>query len=122
MSGEIATSAPRLSPSGQGNARAREGTWRLEPHCCRVCFGRVVSRRLEDGSRLYQCSCCGAEASGHKPDVVCACGLKLRKSRGDGRTGERFTDAGIRCHENRNISPEFPALYVCSYGAAQSEG
>lgn len=89
--------------------------WRLEPHCCRSCFSRIASRPSENG-RLYQCTNCGLEAEGHKPSVLCACGTKLRKGK-----GATYVDAGIRCHENKAKSPEFPAVYVSSYGGAQPE-
>lgn len=95
--------------------RARE-EWRLEPHVCRACFGRLVSRPADDadeGQRLYHCSNCGLEAEGHKPSALCACGTKLRKGKG------QFVDAGLRCHENSAKSPEFPAEIVASYGGAQ---
>jgi hypothetical protein len=106
--------------SGQGHARARECSWRLEPHCCRACFGRIASMPVA-GGRLYQCTNCGAEAVGSKPDVLCACGIKLRKAKGDGRSSVALQDAGIRCHLNKRVSPEFPALYVASFGGAQAE-
>ena len=97
------------------HARARDADgWRLEPHCCRVCFARIASTKLEHGGRLYQCTNCGLEGEG-KPSSVCACGIKLRKARADGRSGDARLDAGVRCHLNPSRSPEFPALYVCSY-------
>lgn len=98
--------------------REENSSWRLEPHVCRVCFSRISSRKHGD-ARLYQCTNCGLEGIGHKPSVVCSCGLKIRKSKGDGRTAATFADAGVRCHENKAISPEFPSLYVCSYAGAQ---
>lgn len=98
----------------------QDSSWRLEPHCCRVCFGRIASRKSGNG-RTYQCTNCGLEAAGHKPSVVCACGLKLRKRKGDGRSAETMADAGIRCHPNKRISPEFPSLYTASFGGAQAE-
>lgn len=108
--------------SGQGSARAREtSAFRLEPHCCRVCFGRVASTATEHG-RLFVCTNCGLSATGSKPDVICSCGLKIRKSKGDGRSGQVMVDAGVRCHPNKRVSPEFPALYVASFGGAQAEG
>lgn len=87
----------------------------LEPHVCRSCFGRVTSTKLSDGQKHYQCTNCGLSAVGLKPSVVCACGMKLRKARGDGRSSFVMVDAGIRCHENNHRSPEFPALFVASF-------
>lgn len=90
--------------------------WSLEQHCCRVCFGRIVSREIdEDGKRLYQCSNCGLSAKGHKASVLCACGTKLNRGSG------KLVDAGLRCHPNKAISPAFPSLIVCSHGGAQPE-
>lgn len=94
--------------------------WRIEPHVCAACFARIASRPDGD-ARLYACTNCGAEASGCRPAVVCACGIRLRKAAASGTSG-KLIDAGIRCHENRNRSPELPALYVASYGGAQAEG
>lgn len=100
---------------------AQNESWRLEPHVCRSCFSRIASHRTDTpGERLYQCTNCGIEAVGHKASVVCGCGIKLRKHKGDGRSADAFADAGIRCHENQKCSPEFPSLYVCSFGGAQS--
>ena len=96
-------------------SRARDD-WRLESHCCRVCFGRIVSREIdEDGKRLYQCTNCGLEADGHKPSVLCACGTKIRKEKG------KVSDAGLRCHENRARSPSFPSVITASFGGSQPE-
>lgn len=98
-----------------------DSCWKLEPHCCRVCFGRVASFKTSDGLRMYQCTNCGMSEPGHKPSVICACGLKIRKAKGDGRTAAVLVDAGIRCHENKSRTPDFPSLYVASYGGAQAE-
>ena len=97
----------------------REVSWRLEPHVCRVCFGRIASRPMDDDDddrRLYACTSCGAEAMGHKASVLCACGTKVRRGK------NQLVDAGLRCHENKARSPEFPAQYVASFGGAQLEG
>lgn len=112
--------------AAEKRARARDCSkisgMRLEPHVCRVCFGRIASFPAADGDgRTYQCTNCGLEAQGHKASVVCACGIKLHKRKGDGRSAATLQDAGVRCHENRRVSPEFPALYVASFGGAQAE-
>lgn len=89
---------------------------KLEPHVCRSCFGRIVSKKTKDGLRHYFCTNCGLSADGHHPRVICACGIKLRKTKTDGRSSFVMVDAGIRCHENRHRTPEFPAEYVASFG------
>lgn len=91
--------------------------WRLEPHCCRSCFGRIASKALddEDDKRLYQCTHCGLEAEGHKAAVLCACGTKLPKGKG------KTVSAGLQCHENKARSIEFPAVIVASFAGAQPE-
>lgn len=100
---------------------AQDNLWSLEPHVCRSCFGRIASQRTSTpGQRLYQCTNCGVEGVGHKAGVVCGCGIKLRKHRGDGRSADTLVDAGVRCHANRRKSPEFTSLYVCSHGGAQA--
>jgi len=93
--------------------KARE-EWRLEPHVCRACFGRIASKPVDDDDRrLYQCTHCGLEAEGHKASVLCACGTKIRKGK------SAHVDAGLRCHENKAKSVEFPALYVASINGVQ---
>lgn len=113
-----AAAAPQ--PGGQIHAREVD-CWRLEPHVCRACFARVVSAPLPGGGRLYQCSSCGIEAEGHRAAVVCACGIKLRKARRSGGSAATLVDAGVRCHENRRRSIEFPALFTASFGGAQAD-
>lgn len=110
--------APKSSPEQLNRAReavtANTDNVRLEPHVCRSCFARISSRPV-DGGRLYQCTNCGLEAEGASPAVACACGIKLRKPKGNGRSSKAQQDAGIRCHANPSPSPEFPSLYVASY-------
>lgn len=77
-------------------------SWALTAHVCRVCFGRVLRRSEERGERLYRCSNCGLQRAGADARAICACGIKLR-------TG---ADAGIRCVENSQPTPECPALIV----------
>lgn len=94
--------------------------YRLEPHICRHCFGRIGSTELVtaggDGhARQYTCTNCGASSKGPDASVLCCCGIKLRKPGDDGKPGPEMVDAGIRCHENENVRPDFPALYVASY-------
>lgn len=91
--------------------------WRLEPHCCQACYGRIASREADDGTSVYQCTNCGAEAAGTKPSVLCACGTKIRKG---GKSSSVFVNAGLRCHANEAASPSLPSVYVVSYGGAQS--
>lgn len=90
--------------------------WRLEPHVCRSCMGRIASRPIgddEDGQRLYQCTNCGLEAVGNRASVLCACGLKLN------RGGGKLVSAGLQCHSNRNPSLQFPSLFVASVSGEQ---
>ena len=99
------------------SARNDDG-WRLEPHVCRCCFSRLVSRSVDgvDGrKRLYKCPNCDLQAEGARADVLCACGLKVRNGKGT------LVDAGVRCHENRARSPGFPSLYVATIAGAQGD-
>jgi hypothetical protein len=77
-------------------AKDEQLRWELTQHCCRCCFGRVVMRITFDRRRVYRCTCCGVEAEGHQPSAICACGIKLGKSK----------DAGIRCVVNTRRTPE----------------
>lgn len=83
----------------------------LEPHVCRHCFGRLLSTDAGTGFRRFVCSNCGAEAVGAAPDVLCACGMRL-KQRGPGG-GD---DAGVRCGPNPNPTPEMPSQIVAIAG------
>lgn len=75
-----------------------EYTWALTPHCCRVCFSRVLVRETFDRRRVYRCAGCGVEQEGRSEAAICCCGLKLK-------TG---VDAGIRCVVSQDRTPEFP--------------
>lgn len=110
---------------GRARASAHEApaeVWRLEPHVCRSCFSRLVSRDPDAGlvmsgldstdARMYQCTNCGLEGLGRAPDVLCACGLKLRKATRLGRSSVVLSDAGIRCVANPEIRADFSSLFV----------
>jgi hypothetical protein len=89
--------------------------WRLEPHVCRCCFGRIASQAIDgdEDRRQYVCTNCGLQSDGQRVSVLCACGMKIRKGKG------KHVDAGLRCHENQSRTMEFPAMFVASYGGAQ---
>ena len=97
---------------------SRAYTWRLEPHVCRSCFSRIVSRPLDedDDKRLYHCPNCGMEAEGSRASVLCACGMKVRKGK------NAWIDAGVRCHLNQARSPEFVSVYTATHSGAQEPG
>jgi ribosomal protein L37AE/L43A len=101
-------------PSARGVVRARENAeaWALEPHVCRHCFGRLVSRAAVRGGRLFACTNCGESALGEAPDVLCSCGVTLR------RHGVETTQvpAGLKCRPNPNRTPAFPSLFVAAEG------
>lgn len=92
----------------------RDILWRMEPHVCRSCFGRIMSRPSDvAGERVYCCSNCGCEASGGHPSVLCCCGLKMRKAaRTGGKNGGEMIDAGIRCVKNPAKSELIPGEFV----------
>lgn len=77
--------------------------WKLSPHVCKQCLGRVLVTDNDDGSQTARCSNCGIEAEGgHK--AICACGLKLKSGK----------SANLRCVPNPNRSAELPSEYVAS--------
>lgn len=99
----------------QKSARAPEpdAPFRLEPHICRGCLSRLVSRAVPgQPGRLYVCTNCGVELVGAAPDAACCCGTKISRPRRDGTSGYRMVDAGIRCRPNPAPTPEFPSLIV----------
>ena len=85
--------------------------WELEPHVCKACFGRIVSRKIGDvDDKLYQCSNCGAEAEGSGPSVLCACGVCLP------RKGGSPIKLGLKCQQNTERGTDFPSLYIATLG------
>lgn len=84
-----------------------EFDWKIEPHCCRICFGRVASREKFDGKRLFRCTNCGVEREGVNASSICACGIKLKTK----------IDAGIRCVVNGQPTPESPSEIVAQQAA-----
>lgn len=95
-----------MSTTPRARASSTDGSefeWRLEPHACRVCFGRLVSRRpVAGGPRIYRCTNCGMEIPGARASVLCCCGMKLATGR----------DAGLRCIRNPKRTPECPSEIV----------
>ena len=73
--------------------------WSITDHACRVCLGRVLTRKAFDGRKLYRCACCGLERDGTGTQALCCCGIKLRPGHGP-------MDAGVRCVPNPGRSPE----------------
>lgn len=82
----------------------QEFSWKLTPHVCRACFGRILVRETFDHRKVYRCSNCGVEREGKDSRVICTCGLKLRNG----------VDAGVRCEVNNEKSPEWPSEIVAS--------
>lgn len=116
-------SAPRaaLKSAVKKRARVRDvprpetapdaAVWRLEPHVCRHCFGRIAScATAAAGTRVYQCTNCGEGATGRSPDVLCSCGTQLRRPGPDGQP----VLLGLVCQPNPAPSPEFPSLFVAA--------
>lgn len=75
--------------------------WKLSPHVCRLCLGRIMVRDNADGSETARCSCCGAMGEGG-PESICACGMKLKSGK----------SAGLKCAPNPSKSPDLPHEYV----------
>jgi hypothetical protein len=92
----------------------KKRAWLLEPHVCKKCFARIVSSPTGNGERLYQCTNCGAEATGTDASVLCCCGIKIKRAGKNGTKNGSQVDAGIRCIPNPEISPLFPSLFVAS--------
>lgn len=102
--------------------RAREASlvvdstavWQLEPHICRHCFGRLVSRPLHGDLREFKCTNCETTSQHTDAAQACCCGIQIRKRNGAGRSGGPMVDAGIRCIPNPERSPAYPGAYVAS--------
>ncbi len=52
-------------------SRPAEDGWRLAPHVCRFCLGRVLER-----AGTFRCSDCGV-LGGTAPEDICGCGLQV---------------------------------------------
>jgi hypothetical protein len=97
-----------VSYASFGLRRWMTESFRIEPHVCVHCMGRVLSRALPDLddvaaiSRLFRCADCGVEKEGQTPSVICTCGFKVH----------RRTNLGLRCESNTGKTPEFPAEII----------
>lgn len=85
-----------------GETDGREFHWRLEPHACRICFARLVSRRTVGGKRVIRCTNCGTEIEHPRIAGLCCCGITLSTGR----------NAGVRCIHNPKRTPECPSEIV----------
>ena len=85
----------------QGDPVGGDGTefqWTLTRHVCRVCLGRVLTRKaIGGGRRVWRCTNCGIEREGPAETALCCCGIRL---------GKQQRDAGIRCVANPDRKPE----------------
>jgi len=109
---EVRTNFPSDSKKRARAPDADVPAWRLEPHVCRHCFGRLVSAPAAGGGRWFECTNCGTHADGASPAVLCACGLMMKNP-----TGGLPIAVGLRCQPNPNPTPEFPSLFVASPAA-----
>lgn len=103
--------APAPAPEQPQEGPQEAHAWTLEPHVCRGCFSRIVSRPA-GYNRVYQCTNCGAEAVGASPDVLCSCGIKIRRPTKGAKSGQTLVDAGVRCAPNPDPRPGFESLFV----------
>ncbi len=76
--------------------------WRLVPHVCRGCLGRLLER-----AGVFRCAVCAAEAEGG-PDAICGCGISVEGAP---------APVGFRCEPNTARTPENPAEFVIAFGA-----
>lgn len=80
--------------------------WRVTPHACRICFGRIL-QRFVGGRHQTMCAECGTTVEGsHK--ALCCCGTKMA----DGK------DAGLRCIKNPHVTPETPHQVIVRHVSA----
>ncbi len=81
-----------------------DGPVELEPHVCRHCMGRIVSR-----GDTFLCSGCGQSCTG-RPAGICGCGLTIN--------GVRKRTAPYRCGPNPAPGPTSPTAYVVLFDGA----
>lgn len=73
--------------------------WDFEPHLCRTCRGRIMSRTNGDTVE-YRCASCGNRGADHVDDVCC-CGVTW------GTHGHVLV-----CQKNPVRGPQVPQEYV----------
>jgi len=78
--------------------------WMLTDHCCRICFGRILTRTTFENRKVYKCSNCDAEVQAESVTGICCCGMKIMKQK----------DAGIRCVLNTDRKPENQSMVVAA--------
>lgn len=86
---------------------ATKPLFELVDHCCRVCGGRLLQRRLDSGCVQVRCAECAALAevapTARSPyAALCFCGVTLASG----------ADAGLRCQRSQARSPERPQEVV----------
>ncbi|MFJ2528423.1 hypothetical protein [Pseudomonas helmanticensis] len=86
--------------------------WKLEPHVCKICFGRMASRPADQDFVELLCTNCGATSKQERVTAACCCSILLRKRNSAGRSGGQMIDAGIRCTPNPARSAAFPSMYI----------
>ena len=88
----------------------REMQWAITDHLCRICFGRLMSRKLENGRLVVKCAECAAAVEGSNLDLCC-CGVALQSG----------ANAGLRCMKNDARTPEQPQEIIVRH-VPQEEG
>lgn len=78
--------------------------WTITQHCCRVCFGRVLTRVTFENKKVFRCAECETEVQADSVVGLCCCGMKLRVGK----------DAGVRCIEQTEKTPEQPTVIVAA--------
>jgi hypothetical protein len=70
--------------------------WQLAPHCCKRCFGRILTRSITGVVVEARCAECGEHVQG-PVDEICACGAECG-------------DIGwvLRCVRNPSVTNENP--------------
>jgi hypothetical protein len=74
--------------------------WVLEPHVCKECLGRLLSRTDEAGRTITRCADCGAELHG-RHEELCCCGALPPTSK-----------VKLRCVRNDHVTPESAAEVI----------
>jgi hypothetical protein len=74
--------------------------WAIEPHVCRECLGRLLSRTDEAGRTITRCADCAAAAQASH-EAMCCCGSMPPNSK-----------VKLRCVRNGHVTPESPAEVI----------
>jgi hypothetical protein len=81
--------------------KKRKETWEISQHCCKICFGKILTRQVSPTVTECKCAECGVSTYGSVLNL-CWCG----------KTAGQIYGRIFRCKPNDNPRPELPNLIL----------